>query len=293
MIQAGVAAQAPHIARLVAGMRAVAVETGSIRPVDILHNPRPDVNYACQREWARELTGHVRGVVGERSMPRTVLYPFSGADLSSAVAAFPDADTYILVDDNPFLMITKSVLPTQVKSATNFDYNLGTDLQRHLRKMSCKAGGALSIMLGRLHAFLSDVRVREIEYYVEHGPADKQMVHGLMTFVQGESKRSQTLVYLNCPLGNSSALHDELWKAHAAGVDGLLVRGTAGILRNFLGLEARLVDAVRAHRGVVVEGAHLPPAYELSDDVLEGRSPVFIEGFRLSYAKGMRVTLFG
>ena len=297
MVHACTTAQAPHIARLVAGMRAAAIETGSIQPNNILHDPRPDVNYARQRAWARELTSHVRGVVGERSVPRTVFYPFSGADLSTAVAVFPDADVYILADFNPFLAINKAVLPTQVRSETNIDYNLCTDMQGEVRKMCREVDGALPIVLGRLHAFLGDVQIEGIEFFIQgaqvvYGQVER-IAHGLMTFVQGKNKRSQTLVYLNCPFGNSSTLHDELWKTHAAGVDGLLVRGTVGILQKYSGLEARLVDGIRVRGGVVVSGAYRKGQYEVSEDALVGRSSAVIEGFQLSYVKGMHVTLYG
>ncbi|MBF0105536.1 MAG: hypothetical protein HQM16_09455 [Deltaproteobacteria bacterium] len=268
-------------------------------------------------EFARRLEHQVNVVSNGRRQPRHVIYPFAGFDLATAVAAFREAETYVIIDQYPFLKITDlDALPTEVGACGHRGHDVGTVMEADVELFSNQAGGILPLILARMRQYYEGFKVKHIQYFVEgERPSnrvfcspDELTCHGIMSFELGDGTATKTLFFVNTNIfdRNMSTLFIGSCVRHMgialdlSFVDGWVVKGTMNNLTQGGGvanIKESLIEIIRQNRGVVVEGrAASPEQYgELweQDSVFPAGTQIHNDPhFLFSYHRGLRVVWF-
>lgn len=252
--------------------------------------------------WRDTLEEDVEATLEGRASPRYAIYPFSGYDLASVVAAFRGADLYLLIDDHSFFDIKPDTL---LPNTTGFALYTPSKIDRVVNAGVVNAqhemeGGMLPLIIGRMLGYFPSFRVRTIQYFLQEArPDGKIPCHGIITFDLGRGTPVKTAVFLDHHLSRNKPLIKIGEMAIDLGfLDGLLIKGTMSYLAGFPRLAKYLVGIVHQNGGVVVEGNSAEDFY--IGEVREGRSPKPYNGAEiveyrhlgLSYADGMRIALF-
>ncbi|MBI2342274.1 MAG: hypothetical protein HYU98_06040 [Deltaproteobacteria bacterium] len=257
--------------------------------------------------------------------PKTVVYPASGFDISSALRVFPDADTFVLVDHNPLLKPVEGF-------AQSFDLEFvhPEQILRHSGQVahapaislhSEKSGGMLLLILADL-AKVSGTAFLEAEVFIEEArPITStaslmvQPAHGMIRFEQ--NGRAKTIIYISggvtdiaphVRIGYKSKT--DLVPVNFDFADALFVKGSQGALDPQKygpagnGANAYFLEILRRQGGLLVEGRHIDPSnsrfgegeavWEVTREAIDaGARVITLKDLPFSYFRGVKITIFG
>ncbi len=271
----------------------------------------------CQ--WLHALRSHcaehIDALYPSSSGPNHVLYPLSAYGLTDALAVFPNADTYLLIDKHPFLNHPESDRehPIFYEARRGLDPVLGNvEHAQHILNRCGMEGGMLPLLLGRMRAVYPDAVFHSARVFWGHpgalqlyqtGRYRVQPNHGLLTFSLSPDARTQRALYLNTFFTPMETPHIRIpstrWNdavpAPLESIDGILIKGAQSLFLHQDQLRQTLLEPLHRNEGVLVEGRAEISAggyFELSmlpDD--HGLDQTYVD-FNLSYLSGMLVTSF-
>lgn len=217
------------------------------------------------RRWVADVSSGIAEGLSTVGGPKPsyILYPFSGYGLSDAVAVFPEADTYVLMDQNPFVIArNEAELPTQIVCRVKHvhDVDLGfVDEAHRLCANVAKERGILPLMIAKMRAAFPDVQFIRAGIFqtpeitkVRSGQAlyDAFETHGLLQFRLKHGGPVKTAIFINRYL---SANDLPLLPFDISFSDGLLIKGSMGTLIEEI-LQQTFLSIILKNRGLVVFG---------------------------------------
>lgn len=204
------------------------------------------------RRWLDQLTMHVQAALGKATHPQYAFYPFSGYDLATVVAAFPDASVYVLMDVLPFVdgqcepfRNMPGVASTSVEHVTS----PGEVLRKSI------GIGTATPLLVRMKSLYPHFHMISMRYFQRGGHfetiAGRNICHGVMDFLLEEEDDPRRLIYFNAEVSPYDIPPFDLLRF----IDGVIVRGAADMtLDGYSNFKAGLESVLSMNGGVTVEG---------------------------------------
>jgi hypothetical protein len=275
----------------------------------------------------------VRSTIEELNVPKSivskVLYPMSGFDLTTPLRLFPEADTYILVD-NHTLMRAEDVSGF-ARRQLETEYR---DRNGAFVRYDATGSNVFSKLMTSLFATLPEAKIQSIEFITDsYGFVSTRVV-----VTEPSTGQTKTIFYLTGEIGNvnhqaaGSAQRDETYsvsgpvsRTHnwwdemvaAMAPQTILLKGSMSALRQtayeeLLEGRERILGPILSNGGLIVEGASVMPPWrdaewarrleperdpwELTDGDPRLQKPVrdrVLRNVLFSYSNSVHIALYG